>query len=134
MTDLGVLAIAVYLVISWGVADFYLFSEPDMPARWTMALMWPVMLIVFMGLFALLVIGNTLDLISYIITASPKHKDSHGELWCGRTVFHGDVQVLRCQDSQGAHHIMVPPDLERARQAVAWTYEMEEHEYNPVRV
>jgi hypothetical protein len=61
------------------------------------------------------------------------HSDEYGELYEMPSP-RGNMRVVRVRDSTGTYWLAVPPEMWRARQAVAWTYSMTEEEFNPVRV
>lgn len=61
------------------------------------------------------------------------HEDETGQLWdCGE-VDNERLRVVRVVDSSTAevYWLRVPPETERARQGVAWTFNVEEDSYRP---
>lgn len=77
----------------------------------------------------------------YLVDAGAKliHSDKCGKLW--HTNMDGDeplvmVEVINSTpepDGSYRHYLLrVPPTMQRARQAVAWTFEMDEKDYLPV--
>ena len=73
------------------------------------------------------------------IGAQPVHTDQYGTLF--RSKLDGDEDLVVVQVTNGTpdpltnlpvlYHLRVPPSMESATQAVAWTYNMQQEEYQP---
>ena len=122
----------VYLLVGAMLAAF--FEETVTPYGLAVALLWPVSFALFVLAVIMSLVARLLDWLFFVASLQKIHEDNYGELWRGRTLSGEIAQVLRCRDSQGYHYIVVHPGLERARQAAAWTYDMGEDEYCPMRV
>lgn len=61
------------------------------------------------------------------------HADEYGVLYRAPSPY-GEICFVKVQDSTGVYWLTVPREMERAKQAVAWTYNMNEDDYHPVRV
>jgi len=54
-----------------------------------------------------------------------------GELWQGPAPLGVRARRLRVWDDTGTHWIRVPPQMESVKQALAWTFDVSESDYDP---
>lgn len=102
---------------------------------------WPVVVpVVLMVLICRYVLHPPLiGIIAFFDDVLPKlfkkeiHRDQYGILYSMPSRW-GDMMVVRVEDSTGVYWIPVPPGIRRAKEGVAWTYEVAEESYDPVRV
>jgi hypothetical protein len=73
------------------------------------------------------------------VNAQLLHRDETGELYCA--TLGGDEPLVMVKVRNGTaepdgsfkdYFLRVPPTMRRAREAVAWTFTVSEHEYQPV--
>jgi hypothetical protein len=46
---------------------------------------------------------------------------------------YGGIKMVRVTDSAGIYWLSGPPEMKTAKEAVAWTYGLDEQEYDPER-
>jgi len=62
------------------------------------------------------------------------HADDYGVLYRMPSPYGSEMRIVKVQDSTGIYWLSVPPNMQTAKQAVAWTYGMKEDEFYPMRV
>ena len=103
--------------------------------------LWPVLLFIIGSYWLIqtlivkqfIALCDKLDKLLPFLLKKELHRDQYGILYSMPSRL-GEMKVVRVQDSTGVYWIPVHPDTVRAKQAVAWTYQMGEDSYNPERV
>jgi len=127
-------AIALYAVIGLVVAYIVHWMEDEADNVVFAGLVWPVLIVIAIGVGLASLLGRLFRVVDYGIgrlTMRRIHSDETGELWRG----HGPREplvMLKVQDSTGIHWIRVSPNCDTAKEAVAWTYHKQPHEYQPI--
>jgi hypothetical protein len=114
----------------------------DDPFPYVLWIFWPIFYICLGGLgigvffmWGLRIAAHCLDMGVERILRRKIHQDEFGELYHVPDPEHGhSILKIKVQDSTGIYWLTVPPTMQRAKQAVAWTYNMNEDEFSPIRV
>ena len=146
--EMIILFVAAYLAIGliFGyVYRFFVHSRSqrfianEMPPVPLAIIGWPIVawICVFLGLAKLYErIPPTLigidDTVSRFFSRKI-HEDRFGKLYDMPSPY-GRIKKVRVEDSTGVYWIAVPREMTRAKEAVAWTYNMAEEQYDPERV
>lgn len=132
---LGIMLIVWYCL---RFTEFYQDANKE-PLQCFAVALWPIGMLFFVGYGAWLVVRRFrflvtgLDRIVGRVLSWQIHQDEYGTLYRMPSP-HGRMLQVKVKDSTGTYWLSVPPNMERAKQAVAWTYNMKEEEFNPIRV
>ncbi len=80
--------------------------------------------------------SRVLSWIDFLVGSILKHKihsDKYGTLYQMPSPL-GPMRVVRVSDTTGGYWLRVPPDITKAKEAVAWTYDKNPDEFEPQRV
>jgi len=80
----------------------------------------------------ILLILSYLDAKVAHLCKSKLHADEYGTLYQMPSSY-GSMRVVRVGDNTGTYWLQVPPHMNTAKEAVAWTYGKSAGEYSPVR-
>jgi hypothetical protein len=119
-------SVVLFAVIAFLTRDDIFFEDYGLLG--CVSLAWPLILVL------LVVVVASVPIV--ILGRRAVHRDEYGTLyresisfpWFGpRRTF------VRVKDSTGTYDVDVPYWVERAKQAVAWSYDIQEDKYNPIR-